>query len=301
MGTAAGVDATYNYMDEIWRLSLGENADISNALYAGNYSKTLEQAQRDKHAYILEHVRFAPGHRVLDVGCGWGGFLKTVQERRGRGVGLTLSTKQAQACWRSGLEVYLRDWKDVDANTFGPFDAVVSVGAFEHFCSEDEYAAGRQDEIYGRFFALGHDLLACGGRLFLQTMTWGKRIPQPTAISLQARKGSDEYILAVLRRFYSASGWLPVGVDHIAAVASRHFRVVAADNGRLDYIKTMDEWGKRINRPTAAKLIVLARMLRYLLIDRDCLYRVRSYLHGYNQECFRQQIMDHYRIVLERL
>ena len=301
MGTALRVDATYNYMDEIWRLSLGENADISNALYADDYSKTLEQAQRDKHEFILNQVRFAPGNRVLDVGCGWGGFLKTVQERRGRGVGLTVSTKQAQTCWRSGLEVSLRDWKDVDANTFGPFDAVVSVGAFEHFCSEEEYAAGLQDEIYLRFFALCHDLLSAGGRLFLQTMTWGKRVPQLTAISLQARKGSDEYILAVLRRFYSASGWLPVGVDHIAKVASRHFRVVLVDNGRLDYIKTMEEWGKRINRPSLAKLVVLARMLRYLLVDPDCIYRVRSYLHGYNQVCFQQQIMDHYRMVLERV
>ena len=37
-------------------------------------------------------------------------------------------------------------------DTFGPFDAVASLGAFEHFCSPDEYRAGRQDELYRGLF-----------------------------------------------------------------------------------------------------------------------------------------------------
>jgi cyclopropane-fatty-acyl-phospholipid synthase len=288
-------------MDEIWRLSLGENADITNALYQGDYSKSLEQAQFDKHAFILKEVGFSPGDRILDIGCGWGGFLKTVMERGGIGVGITISTKQAETCRRSGLEVHLRDWKNIGPDTFGGFDAVVSVGAFEHFCSEEEYISGRQDEVYSRFFSLCHNLLPARGRLFVQTMTWGRRVPHPSNISLSAPKGSDEYILAVLRRFYSASGWLPGGVEDIERVARPYFRIVLVDNGRLDYIETMRQWGNRINRLSAVKVMALFRLALHVFSDRDCIYRVRSYLNGYNQLCFERQVMDHYRIVLERL
>src|SRR5437899_11894599 len=125
MATREEIESTYNYMDELWRLSLGQNADITAALYDGDFTKTLEQAQRDKYDYILTQTAFRSGSRVFDIGCGWGGFLKEVNERGGRGVGITLSTKQAETCRSSGLEVFLKDWKNIDANTYGRFDCVV--------------------------------------------------------------------------------------------------------------------------------------------------------------------------------
>jgi cyclopropane-fatty-acyl-phospholipid synthase len=52
MATQQEMEATYNYMDEIFRLSLGETGDLTCAMYNGDLSKTLAQAQRDKHAYV---------------------------------------------------------------------------------------------------------------------------------------------------------------------------------------------------------------------------------------------------------
>src|SRR5881275_478046 len=92
------------------------------------------------------------------------------------------------------LEAYVKDWKDVSVDTFGRFDGIVSVGAFEHFCSVEEYVAGKQDQIYDHFFRLCHDLLPPGGRLYLQTMMLGRNAPTIQNISLQAQKGSNEYI-----------------------------------------------------------------------------------------------------------
>ncbi len=154
MANKQDIEETYDYMDVIFRSTMGENGDITCALYNGDFSKSLEQAQKDKHVYILDAIRFKPGSRVLDIGCGWGPMLKAVTERGGHAVGLTLSTKQAEACTRSGFEVYLQDWNEITGTTFGTFDGIISVGAFEHFCSKEEYLAGKQDAIYEQFLVV---------------------------------------------------------------------------------------------------------------------------------------------------
>ena len=51
MATQTEIADTYDYMDEIFRLSLGESADITGAMYNGDFSLTLEQAQKQKHEY----------------------------------------------------------------------------------------------------------------------------------------------------------------------------------------------------------------------------------------------------------
>ena len=54
MGTQKDIIFTYDDLDQLWRISLGEHADISAAYYNGDYSKSLKQAQRDKHEWILK-------------------------------------------------------------------------------------------------------------------------------------------------------------------------------------------------------------------------------------------------------
>jgi cyclopropane-fatty-acyl-phospholipid synthase len=241
-----------------------------------------------------------PGARILDVGCGWGGFLLAVRERQGVGVGLTISRKQAEACWRAGLDVELRDWRELNPSDVAAFDGVVSVGAFEHFCSEQDHIAGRQEEIYRSFFRRCSDVLREGGRLFLQTMTWGRKVPVQADIRLDAPRGSDEHVLALLREFYGASGWLPTGTRQIEETARPDFRLVEASNGRLDYVETIEQWGRRIARPTLAKARLVATMLIRSVRDAGLRNRIRSYFAASNQECFRRGLMDHYRLVFEK-
>src|SRR6185437_15039740 len=122
------LDFTYSLIDRIFRLSLGELADFSGAKYDGDFSLSLEQAQRRKHEYVAEQIGIGPGRRVLDLGCGWGPLLAFVREHRSEGVGVTLSSAQAKACRRHGLDVHLYDARKVTRESFGPFDAVASVG-----------------------------------------------------------------------------------------------------------------------------------------------------------------------------
>jgi cyclopropane-fatty-acyl-phospholipid synthase len=308
MANQQEIEETYDFMDEIFRLSFGDNADASCAMYNGDFSKTLEQAQKDKHDFILEAINFKQGSRVLDIGSGWGPILKTVKERGGHAIGLTLSTKQAEACRRNGLEAYLKDWKDISVDTFGKFDGIVSLGAFEHFCSIEEYLAGKQDAIYDHFFHLCHELLPEGGRLYYQGMTWGRNAPDYKDISLNAKKGSDEYIVAIVEKFYPGS-WLPYGEAQIARVAKPYFEEIYYSNGRLDFIETMEQWDKAWNfslsnlRPqyfSSRKLLALAKLAPRLLIDKDFRYQ-REFLHNsYNKECFKRELIDEERMVFQK-
>lgn len=297
MATLEQIEATYDYLDDIVRVDMGDYGEVTCALYNGDFSKTLEQAQRDKHDYMLEGIGFVKGFRVLDVGCGWGPFLKTVKDKGGRGVGLTLSPKQARACTRNGLDVYLQDWKAIDVATFGTFDGIVSVGAFEHFCSVDEYLAGQQEHVYDAFFSLCRRVLRPGGRLYLQTMMWGKNAPAHSAFSLHAKKGSNEYILAVLEKAYPGS-WLPAGEEQIERCAAPYFQLISRNNGRKDYIETMNQWD-RVWTWSPAKIIPALKMLPNVLTDHDFRYKLEALRNGYNRECFIREVMDHQRMVFE--
>ena len=143
------MEFTYSLIDRLFRLSLGECADFSGAMYDGDYALTLEQAQRRKHDFIVEQVGIGPGRRILDVGCGWGPMLERIRAEGGEGVGVTLSTRQAEACRRNGLDARVLDGRTLTRADLGAFDGVISLGAFEHFCSIEEWQQGRQDTLYG--------------------------------------------------------------------------------------------------------------------------------------------------------
>src|SRR5436305_8807941 len=129
------IDFSYSLTDRVIRLSLGELADFSGAKYDGDFSLSLEQAQRRKDDYVAEQLGIGPGRRVLDLGCGWGGLLDYIRDRGGVGVGVTLSSAQVAACRCHGPDVHLQGARRVDRARLGVFDAVAVVGAVEHCCS----------------------------------------------------------------------------------------------------------------------------------------------------------------------
>ena len=299
MATRRDLDFTYSLIDRIFRLSLGELADFSGAKYDGDFSLTLEEAQRRKHEYVAEQIGIVAGRRVLDLGCGWGPLLAFVRERGADGVGVTLSSAQAEACRRHGLDVRLHDARTVTRESFGGFDAVASLGAFEHFCSRDEYRAGRQDDIYRGLFENVSGLLPERGRFYLQTMVFGRNmIDDPEAADIGAPRESDEWCLALMERQFPGS-FLPFGREQIERCAEPHFRLVAATSGRLDYIETIKQWRRRFGQRSLRKLVLMARLVPRWLTSADFRLAFTSGVSA-NSVCFERELLDHYRLVFEK-
>jgi cyclopropane-fatty-acyl-phospholipid synthase len=292
------LEFTYSLIDRIFRLSLGELADFSGAKYDGDFSLTLEEAQRRKHEFVAEQIGIGPGRRVLDLGCGWGPLLDFARRRGAIGVGVTLSSAQADACRRHGLDVRLQDARLVESDAFGRFDAVASLGAFEHFCSPEEHAAGRQDDVYRDLFARIASLLPDNARLYLQTMVFGRNMVPLDAIDITAPRDSDEWYLALMGRQFPGS-LLPYGEEQIVRTAGPHFRLVSSESGRLDYIETIRQWRARFAAPSVRKTLLKLRLLPRWLTSADFRLAFTSGVSA-NSVCFERELLDHRRLVFER-
>jgi cyclopropane-fatty-acyl-phospholipid synthase len=235
---------------------------------------------------------------VLDLGCGWGPLLNYVRERGGKGIGVTLSAAQAAACRRHGLDVRLHDVREIDGDTFGPFDAVASLGAFEHFCSPEEYGAGRQEDVYRGLFERISETLPPGGRLYLQTMVFGPNMIDPGEVSIDAPRDSDAWYLALMGRQFPGS-WLPFGSEQVIRTAEPHFRLVESSSGRLDYIETIKQWRARFAERSLRKTLLKARLVPRWLTSSDFRLAFTSGVSA-NSVCFERELLDHFRLVFEK-
>jgi cyclopropane-fatty-acyl-phospholipid synthase len=292
------LEFTYSLIDRIFRLSLGELADFSGAKFDGDFSLSLDEAQRRKHEYVAEQIGIGPGRRVLDLGCGWGPLLNFVRRRDATGVGVTLSSAQAAACRRHGLDVHLHDAREVDADTFGRFDAIASLGAFEHFCSPEEYRAGRQEEAYRSFFERVASVLPDGGRFYLQTMVFGRNMIPAEEVDINAPRDSDAWYLALLERQFPGS-FLPFGKEQIVRTAAPGFRLVSSVSGRLDYIETIQRWRRQFATPSLRKNLMKLRLVPRWLTSSDFRLAFTSGVSS-NRVCFERELLDHYRLVFEK-
>lgn len=300
MANQEDIASTYDYVDELFRLTRGEMGDASCALFDGDYTKSLQQAQRDKHEFILQSICFEPGQRVLDIGCGWGPMLRVLRDLGGQAVGITLAQKQLEACRKFGFDVHLVDWRDMSPQTFGTFDAIVSVEAFDHFCSRQEYLDGEQEAIYRRFFALCHSLLPPGGRMYLQVTMFGPTSFDYDRLSVKARPGTNEHIMALIEKYFPGS-WLPYGEAQILRCSESYFRTVFSQNGREDYVYTQEQWIRRTLGFDVRKIIPVLKLIPHFFRDQDFRYKMETTLRGYNIETFRRGLFDMQRFVFERL
>ena len=134
---AAAIAYHYDVSNDFYGIVLGSSLTYSCAVWTDD-TTTLEQAQANKYELICRKLALEPGMRLLDVGSGWGGMLLHAAEHYGvRAVGVTLSRPQADLARKrvaergltDQIEVRHGDFRDV---TDGPYDAISSIGMFEH-------------------------------------------------------------------------------------------------------------------------------------------------------------------------
>jgi cyclopropane-fatty-acyl-phospholipid synthase len=192
----------------------------------------------------------------------------------------------------------MQDARKVTRDTFGPFDAVASLGAFEHFCSPADYRAGRQEDVYRELFANTATVLPEGGRFYLQTMVFGPNMIDPGRVSIDAPRDSDEWYLALMQHQFPGS-FLPFGKEQIERTAAPNFRLVESSSGRLDYIETIKQWRARFAEPSWHKRLLKLRLVPRWLTSSDFRLAFTSGVSA-NSVCFERELLEHYRLVFEK-
>ncbi len=124
------IDVHYDLGNDLYERMLDKRMVYTCGYWAD--ASDLDKAQEDKLDLICRKLNLKPGMKILDIGCGFGSFLKYASEKYGvSGVGITLSKEQLtfakKSCEGLPIEIRLQDYRDINEK----FDAVASIGMFE--------------------------------------------------------------------------------------------------------------------------------------------------------------------------
>ncbi len=245
--------------------------DIGNELYKKMLDKrmtytcgywknadNLDQAQEAKLDLICRKVGLKPGMKVLDIGCGWGSFMKYAAENyRVSCVGITISQAQTELgrelCQGLPIEFRLQDYRDIT----GEYDAVVSIGMFEHVGPKN----------YKTFMRAAHKALKKDGLFLLHCMGGNNSNPA---------KMSDPW----MNKYIFPGGTVP-SLPLIGKASEKYFIVEDWHNLGPNYDKTLLAWYGNFERawPELKKYYseTFHRMWRFYLLSCSGASRARDF------------------------
>jgi cyclopropane-fatty-acyl-phospholipid synthase len=223
------IHAHYDLGNDFYRLWLDDSMTYSSALFGGAGARDvkldLTVAQHAKYGRVLDELRLQPGARVLEIGCGWGGFAEIAARRGLQIVGLTLSTEQLrfaqQRLQRAGLaaqaQFRLQDYRD----EAGQYDGIASIEMFE--------AVG--EPYWTAYFDCVRRNLKPGARACIQTITIAD------ALFERYRNGTD-----FIQQYIFPGGMLPSPSAFRAQAQRAGLAVVGELAFGPDYAETLRRW-----------------------------------------------------------
>jgi len=246
----------YDIGNDLFKVMLDRRMIYSCGYWSGTPSaQSLDEAQEAKLDLICRKIGLKAGQTVLDVGCGWGGFLKFAAEKYGaKGVGITVSKEQAalarENCKGLPVEIRVEDYRD----TQGQFDHVVSVGMFEHVGPKN----------YRTYFKKVRSLLKDDGIFLLHTIG-------SIVTTLRADAWLDRYIFP--------NGVVP-SIAQIGPAMENVFHMEDWHSFGADYDKTLTQWWANFDRawPTLKERYGerFYRMWKYYLLSCAGSFRARD-------------------------
>lgn len=218
-GSKRNIMAHYDLGNDFYRLWLDPGMSYSSALFDGTSDQPLQAAQDAKYRRILSCLAAEPGQRVLEIGCGWGGFAEMATHDGLAVTGLTLSP--AQLAWARqrvpSADLRLQDYRD----TTERFDHVVSIEMFE--------AVG--ERWWPTYFRTVANALKPEGRAVIQSITIRDDL------FAAYRKGTD-----FIQQYVFPGGMLPSRAAFRSAAARQGLAVRNEYAFGLDYARTLAEW-----------------------------------------------------------
>ncbi|HXF29048.1 MAG TPA: cyclopropane fatty acyl phospholipid synthase [Chlamydiales bacterium] len=253
MGSMKVIDQHYQLGNDLYSKMLDPLM-----MYSCGYWKSasqLEQAQEAKCDLICKKLGLQKGMRVLDIGCGWGGFSKYAAEHYGvEMVGITLSENQAkqarEVCKGLPVEIRVQDYRDLNES----FDRILEIGMFEHVGVKN----------YPIFMQTVHRCLKPGGLFMLHTI---------------GRNSSGNITDPWIEKYIFPNSVLP-SISQIGSSVEGLFVMEDWHNFGCDYDKTLMAWFRNFDAHWSSLQQVYGprfyRMWKYYLLSCAAAFRTRN-------------------------
>jgi len=221
------IHAHYDLGNDFYALWLDPTMNYSSALFGGDLSQTLSQAQNAKVRRALQQVDLQQGQRVLEIGCGWGALAEMATMEHGAHItGVTLSTEQLDFArarmQRQGVaaqaDLRLQDYRDI---ADGPYDAVCSIEMIE--------AVGQG--FWPTYFATVARMLKPGGKACIQSIVIADAL-------FERYLESTDFI----QQYIFPGGCLPSPSEFKAQARAAGLVVVDEHAFGHDYALTLQRW-----------------------------------------------------------
>ncbi len=233
-GSRRNIHAHYDLGNEFYSLWLDAGMTYSSALFEGDFSRSLEAAQEAKYRRLFEQSHLVAGNKVLEIGCGWGGFAQFASERGAAVTGLTISKEQLDyarhrlegaqpssarpaAVQLASVQLLLQDYRDHQ----GTYDAVVSIEMFE--------AVG--EKYWPSYFETVSRCLKPGGRASIQSIVIAEDLFE------RYRRSTD-----FIQQYVFPGGMLPSRSKFIEAAERAGLQCVEEFTFGADYAQTLKRW-----------------------------------------------------------
>ena len=234
-GSRKNIHAHYDLGNAFYTLWLDPTMSYSSAWFSEGDKQSLIDAQRAKIKRILESIHAKAGDQLLEIGCGWGGFMEEALRNGNHITGLTLSTEQksfsesrlqnisSEVDSSKKFEVRLQDYRDC----LERFDGIASIEMFE--------AVG--ENHWGEYFQTIAKRLKAGGRACIQTIVIAEDL-------FERYRHSTDFI----QQYVFPGGMLPSPSKFKAAAASAGLEVEVEFAFGVDYAKTLCLWRDSFNQ-----------------------------------------------------
>jgi cyclopropane-fatty-acyl-phospholipid synthase len=245
----------YDLDGAIYDLFLDPDRQYSCAYFTAGAD--LAEAQEAKKRHLAAKLVLAPGQRVLDLGCGWGGLALSLGKMLECQVtGITLSEEQLklaqQRAQREGLAGAVRFALDDYRNVEGTYDRLVSVGLLEHVGVNH----------YGTFFRKVHHLLTDDGVALLHSI---------------GRSDGPGYTNPFIAKYLFPGGYYPALSEVLPAIERAGLIVTDIEILRLHYAETLKAWRERFvaqrDKAVAWKGETFCRMWEFYLALAEAAFR----------------------------
>jgi cyclopropane-fatty-acyl-phospholipid synthase len=221
------IHAHYDLGNAFYALWLDPTMNYSSALFGGDLTQSLSQAQNAKVRRALQQVDLKPGARVLEIGCGWGALAEMATvEHAAHVTGVTLSTEQLDFArarmQRQGVaaqtDLRLQDYRDIQD---GPYDAVCSIEMIE--------AVGQG--FWPTYFSTVARMLKPGGKACIQSIVIADHL-------FERYLASTDFI----QQYIFPGGCLPSPSEFKAQARAAGLVVVQEHAFGHDYAQTLKRW-----------------------------------------------------------